>query len=175
MQRAPPVHRTTRKNPSPFQDSKCVAVHRQHLPPEAVQKDAPRCFPGEARKACQEAFSIAVVHAAEHVERQLARNMPYLGQHTLDRSCLLAVQSALSKYSCDLGRRRSLDRVPSRIRQAKPGPRRAETSEVSLKAQDDVDRFVEWIIFVPEFFLRRPVGVLKDFIDLGKTLGRVSQ
>lgn len=175
MQRAPSVNRSTRKNPSPFQNSKCVAVHREHLPPEAIQKDAPRCFPREARKARQEAFSIGVVHATEHVERQLARHIPYFGQQTLNRSCLLPVQSAFAKYSCDLGRRRSLDRFPSGIRQAKLGPRRAETREVSLEAQDNVDRFIEWIILVPEFSLRRLVGVLKDFIDLGKTLARAAQ
>ena len=175
MQRAPPVNRSTRKNPSPFQDSKCVAVHREHLPPEAVQKDTPRCFPREARKAREEAFSIAVVHAAEHVERQLARNIPYLGQQTLNRSCLLLVQSAFAKYSCDRGRRRSLDRLPTRVRGAQRGPRRSDARKVGLEAEDDVDRFIEWIIPVSEFFFRRPVGALKDIIDLGKTFGRAAQ
>jgi hypothetical protein len=93
----------------------------------------------------------------------------------LNRPRLLSLKSPFSKYSCDVASTRPLDRLPTWIRFSQSGPRRAETREVSLEAQDDVDRFIEWIILVPEFSLRCRVGALKDFIDLGKTLGRAAQ
>jgi hypothetical protein len=126
VQGAPPVHCSTRKNPSAFQDSESVAVHRKHLPPEAVQKNAPRCFPRETRETRQESLGGLVAHCSREVQRQFARHDPHFGEQTPNRMRLLPVEPARTKHPGDLAHRGALESIPGGVSRPQLRPSRAE-------------------------------------------------
>ncbi len=174
VQRSPPVYRSTRENPSPLQDAKRVAVYWERVAPEAVQKNAAGCFPGETGEMGEDTFGVAIAHRAQQVERQFARKSPHTRKQMLNPSRFLQLETSLSKYGCDVASRRALDRLPARIRPTQAGPGQAQACEVGLKTQDDIDRLVEWIILIAEIILRCSVGTFENLIDRSETLGSAS-
>ena len=64
---SPPVHRSVANYPRALEEPKRVAVNRKHVPPKAVQENATRGLPRQARQASQEALRSVIVHVLQDI------------------------------------------------------------------------------------------------------------
>jgi len=147
---APPIDGTTIKNADPLENPKRIAVDGEGVAPEAIQKNASCSFPGKAGKLRQNSLGGVIGHLPKDVERQVARGLPNPSKEAFDDAGFLPVKPTFAQDGRDLCHGSAVECRRQRVHGVKARPDTPRPGEICLKGQDDVDRFVEWVVLVPQ-------------------------